>query len=125
MEQTGTNVRVYDEDGSVYLGALQVTNSAVDAVVELGLELAREPILANSTAYFFSVQGTNQTLRSDVVLTGRYFARTNFQPTSLDSFAIAPEAKAKEQAPPLGLIVGNATVGGTNQVPVHAVSSQP
>lgn len=124
MEQTGTNIRVYDNDGSVYLGALQPTN--FDAIAESAVALqGGQKHSDNSAVYFFSAQGTNQTLRSDVVLTGRYITQTNLQPSSLDSFAISPEAKPQQAAQPRHLIIGNATLGRTNQVPIRAISIEP
>jgi hypothetical protein len=126
MEQSGTNLRVLDRDGSIYLGTLQATNGATIA----GLKV-NQAQTENSLAYFFQVQGTNRTLNSDVVLTGNYFEQTNPAPSSVELFAITPEAakgqqsEARQQSQARHYIIGNATVGSTNHVPVHAISTLP
>jgi hypothetical protein len=126
MEQSGTNLRVLDRDGSIYLGTLQATNGAT--IVGLKVDKAQTE---NSLAYFFQVQGTNRTLNSDVVLTGNYFEQTNQAPASVDLFVVTPEAatgqpnEARQQSQARHYIIGNATVGSTSQVPVHAISTLP
>ena len=119
VEQFGTNMRVMDRDGSIYLGVLKPTN--VVSTPALKDEKAQ---IDNSLAYYFRVQGTNRTLNSDVVLTGNYFEQTNFAQTPLDAFATAPGQPARQQGQARYLIIGNATVG-SNEVPVRAVSTSP
>jgi len=122
VEQMGTNLRFYDQDGSVYLGSLEPTN----VVSFTGTQVAPpndQAVIDNSAAYFFRAQGTNVTLGRDVVLTGNYFENTNRQPSSLNTFSIAPNARPQSQ--PLHLIIGNATVDETNQIPLRAVSKEP
>ncbi|HEX7861550.1 MAG TPA: hypothetical protein VF773_14540 [Verrucomicrobiae bacterium] len=125
VEQLGNNMQVVDNDGSIYVGNIELTNVIPTfAGAELkGYQPATD--FNNSTAYYFRAAGTNRTLGKDVVLTGNYFSQTNSGPTSLNSFAIAPEAKSQQQAQPRHLIIGNATVGGSNQVPVQAVATEP
>jgi hypothetical protein len=125
VEQLGTSVRILDEDGSIYTGNLQPTNVNVALQSDFTAAQPQAAALENSAAFYFRVQGTNQTLHCDVVVTGKYFAQTNVQPTSLNTFAIAPDATEKETPAPRHLIIGDAMLGGTNQVPVHAVSKQP
>jgi hypothetical protein len=125
MELTGTNIRFYEEDGSVYLGAMQITNASPTLDGASASLPASRTILRDAAAYSFSVQGTNQTLGSELILTGQFFAQTNLQPSPLDSFAIAPEVKSAEPPQPSHLIIGTAVVGTTNQIPVRAISNQP
>jgi hypothetical protein len=120
VEQLGNSVKFLDRDGSVYSGELEATNS----VAALALtDDARK--LDSSAAYYFRVQGTNRTLGKNVVLTGEYLEQTNQAPSSLDTFAIAPGNAARQKVQPRFLIIGNATVGSTNQVPVRAVGNEP
>ena len=119
VEQSGTNMRIMDRDGSIYLGALKPTN--VVSTVALKDEKAQ---IDNSLAYYFRVQGTNRTLNSDVVLTGNYFEQTNLAPAFFDAFATAPGQPARQQNQARHLIIGNATVG-SNEVPVRAISTSP
>jgi len=120
VEQFGTNMRVMDRDGSIYLGALEPTN----VVSTLALKDAKAQV-DNSLAYYFRVQGTNRTLNSDVVLTGNYFEQTNLAQMPVDALlGTAPGQPARQQNQARYLIIGNATVG-SNEVPVRAVSTSP
>jgi hypothetical protein len=120
IEQLGNSVKFLDRDGSIYVGEFEATNSA--ATLALTDDATK---LDSSAAYYFRVQGTNRTLGKDVVLTGEYFEQTNQPPSSLDTFAIAPGNPARPKVQPRFLIIGNATVGSTNQVRVRAVGNQP
>ena len=119
VEQFGTNMRVMDRDGSIYLGVLKPTN----LVSTLALKDEKAQI-DNSLAYYFRVQGTNRTLNSDGVLTGNYFEQTNLAPTFFDTLATASGQPARQQGQARYLIIGNATVG-SNEVPVRAISTSP
>ena len=120
VEQFGTNVRFLDRDGSVYVGALEP--AAAFATLERKDGSSQNAGPAN---YSFRVQGTNLSLGTDLLFTGQYFEPTNSAPTSLDTFAIAPRAAPRPTNQARHLIIGNATIGATNQVPVRAVSSGP
>jgi len=120
VEQLGNNVKFLDRDGSIYVGELEATNSA--AALAVADDATK---LDTSAAYYFRVQGTNRTLGKDVVLIGEYFEQTNQAPSSLDTFAITPTSAARPKVQPRHLIIGNATVGATNQVPVRAVANEP
>ena len=120
VEQLGNNVKFLDRDGSIYVGELEATNSA--AALAVADDATK---LDASAAYYFRVQGTNRTLGKDVVLIGEYFEQTNQAPSSLDTFAITPASATRPKIQPRHLIIGNATVGATNQVPVRAVANEP
>jgi hypothetical protein len=88
VEQSGTELRVRDQDGSVYLGYLQPAQPAtlrdsLGAVAQTAAagrtavrKQANAPVAAPESLpiqaqnYFFRVTGTNQTLKLPVVFTG-------------------------------------------------------
>jgi hypothetical protein len=121
VEQLGSTVRFFDQDGSVYSGSLKATNTipifTSNVIKDQNVELDS---LAN---YYFTAQGTNVTLGADLVLTGNYLSQTNINPTTVDTLAITPKQKA-QQTSARHLIIGNATLGRTNQVPVQALSNE-
>ena len=122
VEQTGTDLQFYDQDGSVYRGSMKpVEANATLSTVKLDVNGDHE-LLQNPAVYQFNVQGSNRTYARELVLSGQFLSETNVQPSALDTFAIAPDAKEKEQAPVRHVIIGNATIGNTNQVPVRAIS---
>lgn len=143
VEQTGKNLKVLDRDGSVYLGTIVAqTNVARPAAtpqagqaIQSGLAVTRQrvqeavPTPANALEFNISVRGTNRTLGQDVVLTGQMFERTNAGQMPVDRLSVAPSPTALgrrvAEPEPRMMIIGNAVVGSTNQVPVRAFSRGP
>lgn len=125
LEQSGSELRITDSDGSVYTGNLQPTNAlprptpvdesvsdrvrAVTGVPPTSqmrpAEAAAKPQV--SQHYFFQVAGTNHSLNQAVAFSGRLTRTT-------DSNAL-----------PSSRVLGKAVLGGRQEVPVEAVSRKP
>mgnify|MGYP003575003007 CR=1 FL=1 len=140
VEQTGKDLRVMDRDGSVYFGFIEALTNApapmdtAVAVTRQRLERFHEVVAkpTNSAGFNITVRGTNRTLGKDVVLTGQMFERTNAGQLPVERLSAAPAATApvpmgarpSEPAPRM-MIIGNAVVGSTNEIPVRAYSREP
>lgn len=142
FEQNGSEIRIVDADGSVYLGALKpltAPSSAVAqtatparALAEPNLKLNRVTAQAapaqpadhddrSAIGYSFQAEGTNQTLKQKVVLTGAFVnlqaseARFKLERTT-NAIAETATRKATDLAQPAAMpgprISGKAVVGG-------------
>jgi hypothetical protein len=123
LEQDGSQLRVIDGDGSTYSGSIQVVQAAAvldDNNNNNASAPAGQIDQINSQApqsYFFSVSGTNLTLKALVIFTGNLTPLTN------------PGNMANQQQnatqPILSLqnssIVGKARIGNGTEVDVNAV----
>ncbi|HEV8541622.1 MAG TPA: hypothetical protein VGR78_04450 [Verrucomicrobiae bacterium] len=143
VEQLGQQLRLIDNDGSVYAGAIeaQQTEALPDVRVQTSLKpaaqfglqaaVAAANIPQNSTVYLLNASGMNRTLGRDVVVTGNYFEQTNVSPAnaSLTAAPAAPRTASPAQAPAQQQVrralVGKAIVGKTNQLSIEAVSTEP
>jgi hypothetical protein len=134
VEEAGPDLRVIDKDGSIYSGTLKLngTNAVVipppaQAAAQTPTAgfiaaKAETPLGINSdagTVYSFAAQGTNVTLGKQVVIQGELFERTNL---SAEKPATANRALSPLRA--RRTIVGTARIGGTNQVPLSAISKE-
>lgn len=140
MEQNGNELRFYEGDGSVYSG--QMTPATERDRYELGLSLtgsaggrnvsqAMGDLTQKTAVYLFRAHGTNRTLGKNVMLEGRYLERTNEIRSAESTFSFATGAtektglEKKNASSSRRAIIGRATVGSTNQIPVSAVSIDP
>lgn len=146
LERTGSDVRIIDQDGSIYLGTLthpqrQVALKAgrVDKPVSSDLAGAvtptRTPSPTNSPEeYTFRVTGTNRTLGELISFGGRWSALTNASPTlahvskdingGVMDRSLAPAASAGAMSVG-GRISGTAIIQGRDSIAIEAVSAQP
>jgi hypothetical protein len=144
VEQSGQQLRLIDNDGSVYTGEIEssqnkdaapasqapvTAQSAAQFNFQSGIAPADVP--SNTAVYFVNARGTNRTLGRDVVLTGNYLEQTN-NPTQVNlSVSAGAQPQTQAQIPLRTLsqarraFVGTAVVGKTNQVPIQAVSNDP
>lgn len=107
LEQLGDDVSLVDADGSVFVGEM-VTNLSPATLV---MDRVREA----PTALFINATGTSRTLGESVVFQGRYYSRTNPTPGQPATLRRAPQQGRHA-------IIGRAMIGGTNEVPVRAIS---
>ena len=145
VEQIGQQIRVVDDDGSIYDGEIEqppVKEALSQPSLETGLKKNLEPearrtesaIGANvgqvaSQTVFFRVAGTNLTLNQLVVFQGNFLASTNqIRSTSLgaklslDQPAVGPvqNHSLQGQQLPNDLIQGQATIGNSNRIQINA-----
>lgn len=138
VEQSGANLRVLDQDGSVYIGFAEPTNHAASSLdLAKGTASAGKDSLGGSNpgqaadSYSFRVSGTNLSLNQNVVFTGTLFAgaaaNDRFQVTNtLPINGILAErslSKAVQPSSPETRISGNAVIGNQS-IPIRAVPSQ-
>ena len=154
MEQTGSELRIVDGDGSVYSGYLQIANGTR----RLGLVSADKPAAARAlkapkanaeteTAdalraeeqagydYFFRVAGTNRSLSQKVVFTGALMAATNVTllTKATNAWSSQPAVGGAQTAGslrarlllPNGRISGKAMIGDRKAIEIHAVPAIP
>ena len=145
VEQIGQQIRVVDDDGSIYDGEIEqppVKEALAQPSLETGLKKNLEPearrtesaIGANvgqiaSQTVFFRVAGTNRTLNQLVVFQGNFLASTNQISSrslgaklSLDQPAVGPGQflSLPGRQLPNDLIQGQATIGNTNRIQINA-----
>jgi hypothetical protein len=147
VEQSGSRLRIIDNDGSVYTGSLQlpeplVGQLAVEApavqVPPLGAAAKRTEALAPATTgistssfYFFRVTGTNRSLNQEVVFSGNVLPETNA--VSLGSSGggvgggVVQPTSAAESRLPLSnsRISGTAVIGNQRGIQINAVATKP
>jgi hypothetical protein len=136
VEEAGPDLRVIDKDGSIYSGTLTLngTNAVVipppaQAAAQaptagFAAAKAETPLGINSdagTVYSFAAKGTNVTLGKQVVIQGELFERTNL-PAAIRATDTATAARTLSPLRARRAIVGTARIGGTNQVPLSAIS---
>lgn len=139
LERTGSEVRVTDRDGSVYIGlttnsatALQPDGSTTTAPAfsQVGATVTIPPKAASSARdFFFEVSGTNRTLQQPVVFSGRWSGpggTVSATPASGMNRGLTPQPGSgapTSQVP--SRVYGRAVVGGSRQITIQAVSGQP
>jgi hypothetical protein len=141
LEQSGRQLRVIDQDGSVYVGNLQsglgggmAVSSQVSTPraepVAVGLLPAAVP--STGQTYLFRVDGTNLSLNQRVVFWGKLVDSTNT--TSTDQHAVGAQlqqsyqlksaATQLPQSPAVNRrLSGTAIVGSAAEIAVEAVST--
>ena len=132
FQRTEDRIQVFDSDGSLYEGMLQAPTSQSVKTSEPSSKDSAVAVVADQQDYGFVVQGTNQTLKKNVVFSGNVQFNQNRQ-------IVAPAQKAKSERSDQNArtanalqqtrnsqlrIQGNALVGGTNAVPVDALSQE-
>jgi hypothetical protein len=145
VEQTGNELRVIDQDGSVYTGSVReglsvAASSAVDETLRQGSERRIRPSgradadpqkLINPRSYSFTVTGTNRSLNENVVFTGAFLERfaTNLAITNGLVTAVGGAAPLPKQPAVVPMqnvtISGKASIGNGQQIPVEAVPGAP
>lgn len=140
MEQNGGEIRVVDQDGSVYNGTVELTNAAFAPAPAAGQNLsfakeAQVPDAAGASVqnYYFRVSGTNRSLQQNVMFTGNLAAAADGALLNWQSNA-APGIGGQYQARPanqLQLPLGNSRITGTavidnrREIQVIAVPATP
>jgi hypothetical protein len=144
FEQTGSQIRIIDQDGSVYFGSLGASQR------QLSLRTTRKdqpvatdsakPIAATKSssqttpvtspeAYTFHVAGTNRTLGELVSFDGTWSTLTNKAalPSAFTDVnrGVALDRQIPAAAGTGGRISGTAIIKGGNAVPINAVSQAP
>jgi hypothetical protein len=143
LEQTGNQLRVIDSDGSSYNGSIQFTTA--EALDDTGSATKRTDDFKNTRIYrqvvndkgveaqtgqnyFFSVTGTNRTLKQPVAFTGNLLVLTNALPATQNGLTFAPAAKGQfpldQTASPALLnssISGKVQLGTENEMRINAV----
>ena len=130
LEQFGDQVQLIDNDGSLYSGRIdpEPENLPAPQIQPVApLQLRAQPALLqrldNARALTFEARGTNRTLGREVVLTGKYYEKTNTAGEAQGAInGLLPSARLSRVRQ---LLVGTAIVGKTNQISVHAVSNEP
>jgi hypothetical protein len=175
VEQSGRELRIIDNDGSVYTGSLQLADAQLSPLPEARSATATPaaqpsvlsgaaPAVAPSTAsvsesrrahaiapddtvpvaankapmqnYFFSVAGTNLSLRQNVVFTGSFMTSSNLdvfkQPAAGGGFGGASDRAVQGKAVEPGLIpltnstiTGKIQIGRRRAIDIRAVPSAP
>jgi len=153
FEQIGSQIRIVDADGSVYLGTIR-PSSSLGVVTPAGTSAGR--LLSDSSAKFnritatavsaaaeadkeaaalftFQVEGTNQTLKQKVVVTGGLFGNAqnrDRKQTDVMTNAVVETAPSKPNllrqptvVKPVSRISATATVGGAS-FEINAVQTQ-
>jgi hypothetical protein len=143
LEQTGNQLLVIDSDGSSYNGSIQfaTTDALYDAAgatksagdfknAALYRQVVGQKGLEAQAAqnFFFSVAGTNRTLKQPVAFTGNLLVLTNALPTTQNGITLAPAAKSQfpqgQSASPTLLnssISGKVQLGTEQEMRINAV----
>ena len=154
VEQAGPELRIVDDDGSVYSGYVQIADAArrrlaapagasaitrapqvSGGVLEEKSAASRDADQRAPQAYFFRVAGTNRSLHKKVVFTGNLMGATNlpsFQPfTNLPSLGggLAGQRTGSAQATLLPLLnsrmADKVVVGNGKAVEINALPTNP
>ena len=154
FEQSGSELRIVDGDGSVYSGFVQIADGTERLRSVNGEKPAAAPALKSRAAkpapqsaiaagssrpagqsYYFRVAGTNRTLHKKVVFTGNLVAAANvtlFTPiTNALSYRSAvggsQPALAGQSPQPLrnARISGKAVIGDRKEIQINAVPTGP
>jgi hypothetical protein len=148
VEQSGSQLRVIDNDGSIYTGTAEmaaVGNSYRAATEQKGAELLKSngggaarsvsatPASKAQAAQHFSfrVAGTNRTRNEPVVFTGDFVVLTNAPaaaPQTGATGAALSQDQAKAQPSSLlqnSTITGRAQVGTGREIEINAVPAAP
>jgi hypothetical protein len=143
LEQTGNQLRVIDSDGSSYNGSIQFATT--DSLNDAGAETKKAADFKNAAVdrqavgqkgleaqtaqnFFFSVAGTNRTLKRAVAFTGNLTVLTNALPTTQNGVTLAPATKNQfpqgQPAVPALLnssISGKVQLGGDKEMEIRAM----
>lgn len=141
--QSGSEVRIIDQDGSVYVGALKPAFAATQAqarsrqqLVTLETADARQSVpRAPSTAsqeFLFNVAGTNRTLQKKLVFNGRWYSSGYAPATQAFTNTTASRQILGTQVVPASAaaingprVSGTAVIGGTQNLEVNATAAEP
>ena len=171
MEQIGNQVRLVDEDGSIYLGEIQTIAPPDAPAVGMSLRAKKaeektdpslatyaatasvlnssesNQLLARRSSFNIRAEGTNRSLNQSVVFHGNYnsapaslppapgaiAAQTSPvpkvqtvaappPPSGISQAARSPQSSARPSGEPeVGILQGQALIGGTNLLDIHAV----
>jgi len=143
VEQTGNQLRVIDSDGSSYNGSIQFTTAESFDDTESATKrtddfkntrIYRQVVKDKGVEtqmgqnYFFSVTGTNRTLKQPVAFTGNLLVLTNALPATQNGLTFAPVAKGQfpldQTASPALLnssISGKVQLGTEKEMRINAV----
>ena len=143
LEQTGNQLRVIDSDGSSYNGSIQFATT--DALYEAAGETKKAGDFKSAALYrqavgqkgleaqaaqnlFFSVAGTNRTLKQPVAFTGNLVVLTNALPTTQNGVTLAPASinqfpQGQSSVPTLlnSSISGKVQLGADKELQIRAV----
>ena len=154
VEQTGSQLRIVDGDGSVYSGYVQLAGAdrrarLVKAEAPAAALAARAPeeVLKRKTAssldldrlasqsYFFRVAGTNRSLNQKIVFTGNLLTATNLASSlpAATNLSLGGGLGGSQNAPaqpgllPLlnSRISGKVVIGSGNAVEINALPATP
>jgi len=133
IDQKGANIRIVDQDGSVYSGYAQLADAEAPTGAVAMTDAARkpqarvvngndvEPIAQN---YSFRVTGTNRSLNQKVVFIGTYSkdpaAPARRSVTASESEALSRRATAEVQAP-AARVSGRAVIDDRREIQIDAV----
>jgi hypothetical protein len=128
LEQNGNSLRVVDDDGSVYTGALQVLKNPIAPPLGISPAVAAAETRAKRAPsnYSFRVAGTNRNLNQNVVFSGTLIPLTNaLLPGSNVAVGGGGGAGGNRSMPgqPLLLnarISGQVIIGNQRGIPVNA-----
>lgn len=137
VEQAGNELKVVDQDGSVYAGFVEAEavpgqGQVAGRAGAVGGEITKQQAPSElSQNYFFRVAGTNRSLNQRVVFTGNLLPGTNAMTQSLDALRDQSvlNNRAQQQntlrVPPVQLqnfrVAGQAVVGERQQLMINAV----
>jgi hypothetical protein len=147
VEQTGNQLRVIDNDNSIYTGDIEMAadnNNSGDVTGQMAPPKMESAIAARQIAaapasnaqaaqnFSFRVAGTNRTLNQQVVFTGNFASLAN-APVALQQLAASQAnsqnySNSQQQSPPLlqnSFINGRAQVGAGQPIEINAVPAAP
>jgi prepilin-type processing-associated H-X9-DG protein len=150
VQQDGREIRVVDQDGSVYSGSMQPQPAILSGKSDSGGALdspTLEPVPSRQSEekklpamepaglnYFFRVAGTNQSLKQSVVFAGSLVMITNRASVAPAGGAGGgggggmqnlPAGRVEPWSPSNSRISGTAVIGLTNQIEINAVPAIP
>jgi hypothetical protein len=141
FERSGSEVRIIDEDGSVYSGTLAPPQSQVlvraarrDQPVANGaaggfIPTKKPAPTASSDEFTFRVAGTNRTLQELISFDGTWSTLTNIAPVTQVTKDVSKrtqvDGKVSPAAPSAGRISGTASIQGSNAININAISQRP
>jgi len=133
VEQQGSQIRVFDADGSTYTGKIEQStkSAAVDSPVSARRDAAKQTrrytaqaVRENESAVpqsYFRATGYNVSLKKRVVFEGNYSA----PPSQRSATPASNERERAEQSREQARIVGTVRVNGEPPVEVDAVAEAP
>lgn len=116
VERNGNNVRVVDQDGSVYEG--QITDLLTTKSPQVVGGLAGRPAPTGGT-FGFQVSGTNKVLQQNVLFTGS-LTQVGVEATNQKGASTLSGATVRSQSQ----IAGQVQIGSTNAFPINAAQTK-